>query len=143
MTSVHINNFFISFLDKIMRELENSKYLSESTNQKIKSYSDFIFNNRNELLSNNEHICNYGCMYYLYMHNHNYFCKCEYCFMTDEEQQKARSFGSREKYTKIPMDYHIHDVVNCILTRDIPLLTIFFVNNFELFKELESLLINL
>jgi hypothetical protein len=36
------------------------------------------------------------------------------------------------------MDYHIHDVVNCVERRDIPLLVRFFSKNIELFEELQN-----
>jgi hypothetical protein len=133
-----INNFFISFLETIVRELENDKYNSDLTNRKIKYYSDFIYNNSKQILDNNEYLSNYICMFYLHRHNHNFFGKSEYCFLSDSEKEIDRNHGSRKKYSKIPMDYHIHDVVNFVESRDIPSLVKFFSNNIEMFEELHE-----
>jgi hypothetical protein len=135
-TSDRITPFFISFLNMVVKELENDNRNSDLTNRKIKYYSDFIYNNGKQILDNNEHLSNYSCIFYLHWHNHNFFGKAEYCFLSDSEKEISRNHGSRKRYNRIPMDYHIHDVINCIENRDIPLLVKFFSKNIELFDEL-------
>jgi hypothetical protein len=135
-SETNITNFFTSLLEIIVRELENDNHNSDLTYRKIKYFSDFIYNNGKRILDNNEYLSNYICMFYLHWHNHNFFGKAEYCFLSDSEKEIARSYGSRQKYSKIQMDYHIHDVVNCVEKRDIPILVRFFSKNMELFEEL-------
>jgi hypothetical protein len=132
-----IKYFFTSLLELVVRELENDGRNSDLTQCKIKYFTDFIYNNGNRILNNNEYLSNYICMFYLHGHNHNFFGKSEYYFLTDDQKEIARSYGSRQKYSKIQMDYHIHDVINCIEMRDIPLLVQFFSKNIELFEELD------
>jgi hypothetical protein len=132
-----IKYFFTSLLELIVRELENDGRNSDLTQRKIKYFTDFIYNNGNRILDNNEYLSNYICMFYLHGHNHNFFGKSEYYFLTDDKKEIARSYGSRQKYSKIQMDYHIHDVINCVEMRDIPLLAQFFSKNIELFEELD------
>lgn len=133
-----INKFFLDFLELIVRELENDSHNSDLTNHKIKYYSDFIYNNGKQIINNNEYLSNYSCTFHLHGHNHNFFGKAEYCFLSNAEKEIARNHGSRKKYNKIEMDYHIHDVVNCIETRDIPILVRFFSKNIGLFEELQK-----
>lgn len=131
-----IKEFFNSFLEIVVRELENDNRNSDLTHRKIKYFKDFIYENGKRILDNNENLINYNCMFNLHGHNHNFFGKSEYYFLTDVEKEIARSYGSRKKYSKIPLDYHIHDIINSIETRDIPVLVYFFSRNIELFEEL-------
>lgn len=131
-TEFKIKYFFSSFLELIMRELENNRYNSDLTNHKIRCFSDFVYNNGKMLLENNENLSNYVGMFYLHGHNHNLFGKC------DNIIESPQNYGSRQKYNKIPMEYHIHDIVNSIEGRDIPLLVRFFSKNVELFEELNK-----
>lgn len=137
-TDCKIKYFFSSFLELIMQELENDNRNSDLTNRKIKFFSDFIYNNGKMLLENNEYLSNYICVFYLQCYNHNFFGKPEYCFLTESEKENARNYGSRQKYNRISMEYYIHDVLNNIETRDIPLLVRFFCKNVELFEELNK-----
>jgi hypothetical protein len=134
----NINYFFSSFLELIMRELENDDKNSDSTNHKITNFINFINNNGDILLENNEHLRNYASIFLLAKSNHNIFGKNEYCFLTDIEKENARKYGSRQKYNRIPMEHHIHDSVNRIEAQDIPMLVRFFSKNIELFEELNK-----
>lgn len=133
-----IKYFFSSFLELIMQELENNRYNSDLTNRKIRCFSDFVYNNGKMLLENNENLSNYVCVFYLQCHNHNFFGKPEYYFLTESEKENAKKIGSRQKYNRIPMEYYIHDVYNSIESRDIPLLVRFFSKNINLFEEINK-----
>jgi hypothetical protein len=133
-----VKTFFLEFLELIMRELENNTCNSDLTNRKIKYYSDFIYENGKQILNNNDYLSNYISIFYLQAYNHNLFGKVEYCVLSDSEKMKERSHGSREKYSNIPMDYHIHDAVNCVKKQYIPILVDFFSKNIELFEKLHT-----
>jgi hypothetical protein len=135
-TDDRIRNFFTSFLETVAREIENDNRNSDLTCRKIRCFSDFIHNNGRQIINNNEFLSNYYDTFNLNRHNHCIIGKPEYYFLTDEEKKQARTYGSRQNYSKIPMDNHIHDVINCIEKQDIPRLVHFFSQHTELFEEL-------
>ena len=126
-----ITLFFIDLLNTIVTELNNNKHNTELTHKKIKYYCDFIYLNSSLLLDNHEHLSNYAGMYYVQGHYHDMF---GIRTLTDHEKNS----GSRKRYKNIPPDYHIHDIVNRIESRDIPLLAEFFNKNIELFERLKN-----
>jgi len=126
-----IRRFFIDLLNTIVTELSNNKHNNELTHKKIKYYSDFIYLNSSLLLDNHDHLSNYAGMYYVQGHYHDMF---GIRILTDYEKKS----GSRNRYKDIPPEYHIHDIVNLIESRDIPLLADFFNKNIELFEKLKN-----
>lgn len=61
-----------------------------------------------------------------------------YYFLTHEEKKRVRTSGSRTRYDKIPMENYIHDEIDFLEARTIPILSIFFNKNITLFEELQS-----
>ena len=142
--SIIIRNFFITFLRIIAQEINEKTYNSESTNRKIKYYTKFIYDNGSMVINNNERLSNYSDIYNLTRHNHNNMAtNPNYYFLTHEEKEKARSRGSRKRYDKIPTENFIHDEIDFLEARTIPILSIFFNKNIMLFEELSSNMISI
>lgn len=133
-----IKDFFISFLETIVRELETGRYNSELTRRKRQKYSDFIFSHGYEIMSSNEYLGNFHTMYSLEWYDFDKLGHSSYYEMSVTDKEKARGCGSRKKYNKIPMDYKIHDMIDTIETYNIPILVYFFTYRYDLFEELQK-----
>ena len=139
-----IRNFFITFLRIIAQEINDKTYNSESTNKKIKYYTNFIHDNGSMVINNNEPLSNYSDIYNLTQHNHHKMAtNPKYHSLTHEEKERARTFGSRKRYDKIPMENFIHDEIDFLEAHTIPILSIFFNKNITLFEELSSNMISI
>jgi hypothetical protein len=124
-----IKRFFTDIINEIAKNLMNNNTITEMTNTRINNYKIFIEKYGNRILHNNLHLSNYMLIF---------DCFVTSCINKKNIENTPIYNIFTGEFTWNTINDTINETKNIVLNEYIPDLVNFFIENMELFEELEN-----